>query len=211
MRNGKLLFLNQLVSNFLSRRAKQAAFLPHYPIRPHAPELSAGAKRSEPFFMKSLLSCNSRLKKLRLLALCIAVAACAGMLEPVPQAFARDGLRQMVAQKDAAHGVPPALAHAVVILESRYRPRIVSKGNYGLMQIRLGTARAMGFRGSPRQLLQPETNLRYGMKYLARAWRASRGNGCGTIKRYQTGTGAGRYSRATLTYCARARRIMASR
>lgn len=120
-------------------------------------------------------------------------------------------LRAMVAHHAAAQGVPAGLAHAVVVLESRYRPNVVSKGNYVLMQIRLGTARAMGFRGSPRQLLQPDTNLRFGMKYLARAWRGSRGNVCGAIKRYQTGTGTGRMSHATLTYCARAQKLMANR
>ena len=128
-------------------------------------------------------------------------------------AMARDGgsLRKIVAHHAAAHGVPPSLAHAVVVLESTYRPAIVHRGNYGLMQIRLGTARAMGFRGGPRQLLQPNTNLRYGMKYLARAWKGSRGDVCRTIHRYRTGSGAGRLSRATLTYCARAKRLMASR
>ncbi|MGE3643427.1 MAG: transglycosylase SLT domain-containing protein [Beijerinckiaceae bacterium] len=127
--------------------------------------------------------------------------------------LARDGaaLRKSVARHAAANGVPPALAHAVVVLESTYRPSIVHKGNYGLMQIRLGTARAMGFRGGPRQLLQPDINLRYGMKYLARAWKGSGGNVCGTIHRYRTGFAAGRLSRATLTYCARAKRLMAKR
>jgi soluble lytic murein transglycosylase-like protein len=34
------------------------------------------------------------------------------------------------------------------------------------MQIRLGTARAMGFRGQLSELYTPETNLEYGMRYL---------------------------------------------
>jgi soluble lytic murein transglycosylase-like protein len=120
-------------------------------------------------------------------------------------------LRALVERHAHANGLPVALAHAIIRLESGYRTRIVHKGNYGLMQIRLGTARAMGFRGSARQLLHPDTNLRYGMRYLGRAWRASGRNICGTIKRYQTGTGAGRMQRATLRYCARAKRLMARR
>lgn len=120
-------------------------------------------------------------------------------------------LKSIVARHAKANGVPTPLAHAVVTIESGYRPRIIHRGNYGLMQIRLGTARSLGFRGHPRQLLAPEVNVRYGMLYLARAWRSSRRNVCGTVKRYQTGTGAGRLSRATLRYCAKAKRLMARR
>lgn len=126
-------------------------------------------------------------------------------------AQSRKHIRQMVVQEAARHGVPARLALAVVHIESRYRPRAISRGNYGLMQIRLGTARAMGFRGSSRALLVPRTNLKYGMKYLARAWRASGGSVCGTIKRYQTGYGGKHLSAATRRYCTKARRLMASR
>ena len=51
---------------------------------------------------------------------------------------------EMVARHAAANGVPVSLVHRVIMRESRYNPRAVSKGNYGIMQIRLGTARAMG-------------------------------------------------------------------
>jgi soluble lytic murein transglycosylase-like protein len=44
------------------------------------------------------------------------------------------------------------------------------------MQIRLGTARAMGYRGSAEGLLDPATNLTYAVRYLAGAYRAARGN-----------------------------------
>ena len=121
------------------------------------------------------------------------------------------GLRKLVAQHAAQHRIPPKLAHAVVTLESGYRSHIIHKGNYGLMQVRLGTARAMGFRGKPRQLLNPDTNLHYGMAYLTRAWHSSRRNICRTIKRYRTGTPQGRMTRATLVYCAKAKRLMALR
>ena len=120
-------------------------------------------------------------------------------------------LRALIDRHARANGLPVRLAHAVIQLESGYRAKIVHRGNYGLMQIRLGTARAMGFRGSARQLLMPDTNLRFGMRYLGRAWRSSGRNVCGTIKRYQTGTGAGRLQRATLRYCAKAKRLMARR
>ena len=50
--------------------------------------------------------------------------------------------------KAAANGVPVSLVHRVIMRESRYNARAVTGGNYGLMQIRLGTARAMGYGGS---------------------------------------------------------------
>ena len=82
----------------------------------------------------------------------------------------------MVASHAAAHGLPPSLVHRVIMRESRYNPRAVSKGNYGMMQIRLGTARAMGYPGSAAGLLDPNTNMTYAVKYLAGAYRAAGGN-----------------------------------
>ena len=55
----------------------------------------------------------------------------------------------MAATHAAANGVPVSLVHRVIMRESRYNARAVSKGNYGIMQIRLGTARGMGYTGTP--------------------------------------------------------------
>src|SRR4029079_5942482 len=82
---------------------------------------------------------------------------------------------EMVARHAAANGVPVSLVHRVIMRESRYNPRAVSKGNYGMMQIRLGTARAMGYTGSASGLLDPEVNMTYAVKYLAGAYQASGG------------------------------------
>jgi len=75
-----------------------------------------------------------------------------------------------------ANGIPVSLIHRVIMRESRYNARAVSAGNYGLMQIRLGTARAMGYRGSAEGLLDPATNLTYAVRYLAGAYRAAGAN-----------------------------------
>jgi hypothetical protein len=48
------------------------------------------------------------------------------------------------------------------------------------------------------------------MRYLGAAHRQARGDTCRTIQRYQTGQIAPRIPAATLDYCARARRFMAS-
>ncbi len=118
-------------------------------------------------------------------------------------------MRSIVQHQAAANNVPFALANAVVMLESRYNPRASNRGNFGLMQIRLGTARSLGYTGGANGLLNPETNARYGMKYLAQAYKLAGGDTCRTIMKYQSGHGATRMSSANRAYCARARTLMA--
>jgi soluble lytic murein transglycosylase-like protein len=43
------------------------------------------------------------------------------------------------------------------------------------MQIKAGTARALGYAGSPAGLLDVDTNLTYGVRYLAGAYRVANG------------------------------------
>ena len=88
----------------------------------------------------------------------------------------RATLESMIAHEAAANGVPVSLVHRVIMRESRYNARAITGGNYGLMQIRLGTARAMGYGGSAAGLLDPQTNVTYAVRYLAGAYRAAGGN-----------------------------------
>lgn len=118
-------------------------------------------------------------------------------------------LDQRIAEHAARNGVPVPLARAVIRLESNFRPSAANRGNFGLMQIRLGTARSLGYGGGGAGLLNPETNLTYGMRYLARAYQLAGGDTCGTIMRYQSGLRATRASGANRAYCARARTIIA--
>jgi hypothetical protein len=93
----------------------------------------------------------------------------------------------LIAKHSAAHGVPEPLIRRVIHIESRGNPRVVSKGNYGLMQIRLGTAKAMGYRGTADGLLDADTNMTYAVKYLASAYRAAGCNEQRAINYYQRG------------------------
>jgi soluble lytic murein transglycosylase-like protein len=92
-----------------------------------------------------------------------------------------------IARHAAAHGVPIELARRVVKRESGGNPRAVSQGNYGLMQIRLGTARAMGYQGNAQGLLDPDVNMTYAMRYLAGAHRAAGGNPDRAVALYARG------------------------
>ncbi len=100
------------------------------------------------------------------------------------------------------YGVPSELAHAVIRIESNFNPRARgSAGEIGLMQIKPGTARMMGYTGSTRGLYDPETNIRFGMKYLAMAHQLSGGVTCGTILKYNAGHAARRMNPVSKRYC----------
>jgi soluble lytic murein transglycosylase-like protein len=93
----------------------------------------------------------------------------------------------MAAAQASANGVPVSLVERVIKRESGGNPGAVSRGNYGLMQIRLGTARAMGFTGSAAELLDAQTNMTYAVRYLAGAYRAANGNESRAVALYARG------------------------
>jgi soluble lytic murein transglycosylase-like protein len=96
----------------------------------------------------------------------------------------------MAEQAASANGVPVSLVNRVIKRESGGNSRAVSRGNYGLMQIRLGTARAMGYGGSAAGLLDPATNMTYAVRYLAGAYRAAGGNESRAVALYARGYNA---------------------
>lgn len=72
--------------------------------------------------------------------------------------------------------VPASLIHRVVTRESRYNPAARNGPNLGLMQIQLPTATTMGYSGEAAGLLDAETNLRFGVRYLAGAYLVAGGD-----------------------------------
>ena len=93
----------------------------------------------------------------------------------------------MAAGQASTAGLPASLVEHVIRRESGGNPRAVHAGNYGLMQIRLSTARAMGYSGSAAGLLDPQTNMTYALRYLAGAYRAAGGNESRAIALYSRG------------------------
>jgi len=94
----------------------------------------------------------------------------------------------LVASLAAANGVPAVLVHRVIVRESRYRPHLVGRcGCIGLMQIKLSTARGLGYTGDAAGLRDPNTNLTYGVKYLAGAYRAAHGDHARAMHYYASG------------------------
>src|SRR5215470_15033242 len=120
-----------------------------------------------------------------------------------------DDVKDMVAAKAAAHGVPTDLARAVVQVESDYDIGLTgSVGEVGLMQIKFETARLLGYTGTLWELYEPETNIEWGMRYLAGARRLADGDLCRTAMRYNGGHGLKRMSRATTIYCNKIKRVL---
>ncbi|MBY3484567.1 lytic transglycosylase domain-containing protein [Rhizobium laguerreae] len=100
------------------------------------------------------------------------------------------------------YDVPVALATAVIRIESNFNPNARgSHGEIGLMQIKPATARMMGYSGSAKGLFDPETNIKYGMKYLAAAHDLGGGETCNTILKYNAGHGATRMNPVSKSYC----------
>lgn len=116
---------------------------------------------------------------------------------------------KLISSYAKSHGVPESLAHAVVSVESNYRPTARgSAGEIGLMQIKPATARMMGYKGSAKGLYDPETNIKYGMKYLAKAHQLGGGSTCGTILKYNAGHGAKRMNPVSKRYCGKVAKLM---
>ncbi|SMC64412.1 Soluble lytic murein transglycosylase [Fulvimarina manganoxydans] len=117
---------------------------------------------------------------------------------------------QMIVRHAEENGIPPELAFAVVKVESRYNPHARGAGVYGLSQIKPATARSLGFAGSASDLLDPDTNLTYGMKYLKGAWEKGGHDVCQTAMKYKGGHRATRMTRSASAYCSKVKQHMAA-
>ncbi|KQP41372.1 lytic transglycosylase [Methylobacterium sp. Leaf104] len=115
--------------------------------------------------------------------LLLAVAAVAlpcGMLPPgaalAQGTAARDNIDALIEQQAKANGVPLSFVHQVVKRESNYNPNAKGGSALGLMQIKHATAKGLGYQGDAAGLFDPRVNLRYGIAYLAGAYRAAKGD-----------------------------------
>ncbi len=130
---------------------------------------------------------------------------------PSPVNAAREKVMPLIEKAARDHAIPPALLEAVVRIESRYNPNVKNAGAIGLMQIKLATARGIGFTGDAAALSKPETNLQWGAKYLARAYHMSGGDTCLTLARYQGGHRVEKLGPAGKAYCSKVRTVLAQR
>ncbi|MGX0903457.1 soluble lytic murein transglycosylase-like protein [Roseovarius sp. MBR-79] len=140
----------------------------------------------------------SRLSRRAALALCLAAAACAqapevsraappDLFDPPLHPNETPELRRLINHYADHYEVPRALVHRLAIRESTHRPEARNGPYYGLLQILPQTARTMGHSGPPSELLDAETNLKYGVKYLRGAWLVAGGDPDAAIMWYARG------------------------
>jgi len=116
------------------------------------------------------------------------IALTALAFSPDAMAQSRAQYESMVATHARANNVPEALVHRVIVRESKYHPGLVGRGGtIGLMQIKLPTARGLGYTGDAAGLRDPDTNLNWGVKYLAGAYRAANGDHGRAVHYYASG------------------------
>lgn len=122
---------------------------------------------------------------------------------------ARAAYLSIIHREAVSAGLPVEIADAVAQIESGYNPSIIGGvGEIGLMQVRPATAAMLGFKGSTAELAQPEVNIRYGVRYLAEAWRLAKGDLCRALMKYRAGHGSETMSPLSVSYCSRAQAVL---
>lgn len=129
-----------------------------------------------------------------------------------PVTGGRAGYRALIREQAKVAGIPPDLAEVVAEVESSLDPGVLgAAGEVGLMQVLPSTARMLGFKGTIAELADPATNVRYGVLYLATAWRLAANDLCTTVMKYRAGHGESRFSHRSVDYCLKVRAKLAAR
>jgi len=101
-----------------------------------------------------------------------------------------EGIARWVHSACRRHGISPSLAAAVMYVESRFQPDARSpKGALGLMQVMRTTASRYGVH-SEAQLLDPQTNIEVGVRYLRDLLQMFPGRVDLAVAAYNAGEGA---------------------
>lgn len=89
--------------------------------------------------------------------------------------------------------IPPGLLSALCYVESTHNPAAIhhddgNSDSLGVCQIKLETAKALGFKGSKTELMKPEVNVKYAAKYLRKQLNRYGGDTPRAVAAYNTGT-----------------------
>ena len=118
------------------------------------------------------------------------------------------GYTTLVSRYASSYGVPVSLAHAVISVESNYRPEHARQRRRGRPDAdQAGDGAHDGLYRHGSGLFNPETNIKYGMKYLGLAHQLGGGTTCGTILRYNAGHAAKRMNPVSAAYCSKVKRV----
>lgn len=110
-----------------------------------------------------------------------------GAAGPAQLPYADGRVQRLIDHYARAYHLRKEFVRRVVARESKGNPAARNGEYWGLMQISCPTAKTMGYRGPAQGLLDAETNLRYGVKYLAGAYRAADKNEHLALRLYASG------------------------
>ena len=122
-----------------------------------------------------------------LLAGCVTAPEAQAPSPAVEAQAPRDALSERIAHYAGVYDVPESLIDRSIQRESGFNPAQRHGPFWGLMQLRLDTARSMGYRGPARGLLDADTNLRYGVAYLSNAYLVAGGDPQRALALYASG------------------------
>jgi len=104
----------------------------------------------------------------------VSVAELQGLAEEEKAALIWERYRTIIKRSAEKYNIDQKLIFATIMVESngntraiRYEPHI-GDASYGLGQILYGTAKGIGFQGSPEELFDPEVNIELIARYHAR-------------------------------------------
>lgn len=101
----------------------------------------------------------------------------AALAVPVASSSSQGNVIGLIKAMAPAQGVPTWFALRIAHVESNYNPRLRgAAGEYGVFQMKCATAKDIGYRGNCAALLDPATNVRWGLKHLSLAIGKSNGN-----------------------------------
>lgn len=102
-------------------------------------------------------------------------------------------IAMMFVSASQTFNLPPGLLSALCFAESSHRVHIThhddgGSDSLGICQIKLSTAKGLGFEGTRENLMRPKTNIHYAAKYLSKQFKKYHGALYKSIASYNSGT-----------------------
>ena len=107
--------------------------------------------------------------------------------------FKENTLESFYNKAAISNGVDYRVLKAICEVETNHNTKLKKiwdggSYSYGICQVKLGTARAMGFKGSDKELSNPEINIEFAARYLAYQLKRYKGNYKKAIVSYNRGS-----------------------
>jgi hypothetical protein len=127
--------------------------------------------------------------------------------------FCSSGLHAESENKQQAFVLPQTISSLPAAIASKrrlYLDVFEQRAREQIVPAELVDAVALGFQGNRAQLADADTNIRYGVQYLAGAVRQAGGDLCRALMKYRAGYGEEAMSARSVEYCRRVRDHLAA-